>query len=148
MISLVKTLKAIKNMLAATNSKLEKAEVMEVLWENPSPSASFSSRSISVSGDYDEYVIVTNGYTSETAYSSFSLKRGESVNHCSVSIGENNSNNFWCNRRRFTSSGVGSSHVISVGSGAYKSQGYTTLSSSDVSEVPVRIYGVRKLGGK
>ena len=141
MISLVKTLKAIKNML-------EKAEVMDVLWENPSPSASFSSRSISVSGDYDEYVIVTNGYTSETAYSSFRLKRGESVNHCSVSIGENNSNNFWCNRRRFASSGVGSSHVISVGSGAYKSQGYTTLSSSDVSEVPVRIYGVRKLGGK
>lgn len=148
MISLVKTLKAIKNMLAATNSKLEKAEVMDILWENPFPSASFSSRSISVSGDYDEYVIVTNGYTSETAYSSFRLKRGESVNHCSVSIGENNSNNFWCNRRRFTSSGVGSSHVISVGSGAYKSQGYTTLSSSDVSEVPVRIYGVRKLGGK
>ena len=148
MISLVKTLKAIKNMLAATNSKLEKAEVMEVLWENPSPSASFSSRSISVSGDYDEYVIVTNGYTSETAYSSFRLKRGESVNHCSVSIGENNSNNFWCNRRRFASSGAGSSHIISVGSGAYKSQGYTTLSSSDVSEVPVRIYGVRKLGGK
>ena len=141
MISLVKTLKAIKNML-------EKAEVMDVLWENPSPSASFSSQSISVSGDYNEYVIVTNGYTSETAYSSFRLKRGESVNHCSVSIGENNSNNFWCNRRRFTSSGVGSSHVISVGSGAYKSQGYTTLSSSDVSEVPVRIYGVRKLGGK
>lgn len=141
MISLVKTLKAIKNML-------EKAEVMDILWENPSPSASFSSQSISVSGDYDEYVIVTNGYTSETAYSSFRLKRGESVNHCSVSIGENNSNNFWCNRRRFTSSGVGSSHVISVGSGAYKSQGYTTLSSSDVSEVPVRIYGVRKLGGK
>ena len=141
MISLVKTLKAIKNML-------EKAEVMDVLWENPSPSASFSSQSISVSGDYNEYVIVTNGYTSETAYNSFRLKRGESVNHCSVSIGENNSNNFWCNRRRFTSSGVGSSHVISVGSGAYKSQGYTTLSSSDVSEVPVRIYGVRKLGGK
>ena len=141
MISLVKTLKAIKNML-------EKAEVMDILWENPSPSASFSSQSISVSGDYTEYVIVTNGYTSETAYSSFRLKRGESVNHCSVSIGENNSNNFWCNRRRFTSSGVGSSHVISVGSGAYKSQGYTTLSSSDVSEVPVRIYGVRKLGGK
>lgn len=141
MISLVKTLKAIKNML-------EKAEVMDILWENPSPSASFSSRSISVSGDYDEYVIVTNGYTSETAYSSFRLKRGESVNHCSVSIGENNSNNFWCNRRRFASSGAGSSHVISVGSGAYKSQGYTTLSSSDVSEVPVRIYGVRKLGGK
>ena len=135
-------------MLAATNSKLEKAEVMDILWENPSPSASFSSRSISVSGDYDEYVIVTNGYTSETAYSSFRLKRGESVNHCSVSIGENNTNNFWCNRRRFASSGVGSSHVISVGSGAYKSQGYTTLSSSDVSEVPVRIYGVRKLGGK
>lgn len=148
MISLVKTLKAIKNMLTATNSKLEKAEVMDILWENPSPSASFSSRSISVSGDYDEYVIVTNGYTSETAYSSFRLKRGESVNHCSVSIGENNSNNFWCNRRRFASSGAGSSHIISVGSGAYKSQGYTTLSSSDVSEVPVRIYGVRKLGGK
>nr|DAY06284.1 MAG TPA: hypothetical protein [Caudoviricetes sp.] len=141
MISLVKTLKAIKNML-------EKAEVMDVLWENPSPSASFSSQSISVSGDYNEYVIVTNGYTSETAYSSFRLKRGESVNHCSVSIGENNSNNFWCNRRRFASSGAGSSHIISVGSGAYKSQGYTTLSSSDVSEVPVRIYGVRKLGGK
>ena len=141
MISLVKTLKAIKNML-------EKAEVMDILWENPSPSASFSSQSISVSGDYTEYVIVTNGYTSETAYSSFRLKRGESVNHCSVSIGENNSNNFWCNRRRFASSGAGSSHIISVGSGAYKSQGYTTLSSSDVSEVPVRIYGVRKLGGK
>lgn len=141
MISLVKTLKAIKNML-------EKAEVMDILWENPSPSDSFSSQSISVSGDYNEYVIVTNGYTSETAYSSFRLKRGESVNHCSVSIGENNSNNFWCNRRRFASSGAGSSHIISVGSGAYKSQGYTTLSSSDVSEVPVRIYGVRKLGGK
>lgn len=141
MISLVKTLKAIKNML-------EKAEVMDILWENPSPSASFSSQSISVSGDYTEYVIVTNGYTSETAYSSFRLKRGESVNHCSVSIGENNSNNFWCNRRRFASSGAGSSHIISVGSGAYKSQGYTTLSSSDVSEVPVRIYGVRKFGGK
>ncbi len=148
MISLVKTLKAIKNMLVATNSKLEKAEVMDILWENPSPSASFSSQAISVSGDYTEYVIVTNGYTSETAYSSFRLKRGESVNHCSVSIGENNSNNFWCNRRRFASSGAGSSHIISVGSGAYKSQGYTTLSSSDVSEVPVRIYGVRKLGGK
>ena len=148
MISLVKTLKAIKNMLAATNSKLEKAEVMDVLWENPSPSASFSSQAISVSGDYTEYVIVTNGYTSETAYSSFRLKRGESVNHCSVSIGENNTNNFWCNRRRFASSGAGSSHIISVGSGVYKSQGYTTLSSSDVSEVPVRIYGVRKLGGK
>lgn len=148
MISLVKTLKAIKNMLVATNSKLEKAEVMDILWENPSPSASFSSQSISVSGDYNEYVIVTNGYTSETAYSSFRLKRGESVNHCSVSIGENNTNNFWCNRRRFASSGSGSSHIISVGSGAYKSQGYTTLSSSDVSEVPVRIYGVRKLGGR
>ena len=141
MISLVKTLKAIKNML-------EKAEVMDILWENPSPSASFSSQSISVSGDYNEYVIVTNGYTSETAYSSFRLKRGESVNHCSVSIGENNTNNFWCNRRRFASSGAGSSHIISVGSGVYKSQGYTTLSSSDVSEVPVRIYGVRKLGGR
>ena len=120
MISLVKTLKAIKNML-------EKAEVMDILWENPSPSASFSSQSISVSGDYNEYVIVTNGYTSETAYSSFRLKRGESVNHCSVSIGENNTNNFWCNRRRFASSGAGSSHIISVGSGVYKSQGYTTL---------------------
>lgn len=148
MISLVKTLKAIKNMLAATNSKLEKAEVMDVLWENPSPSASFSSQSISVSGDYTEYVIVTNGYTTETTYSSFRIKRGESVNHCSVSIGENNSNNFWCNRRRFASSGVGSSHIISVGGGAYKSQGAPSLAYSDATEVPVRIYGVRKLGGK
>jgi hypothetical protein len=141
MISLVKTLKAIKNML-------EKAEVMDVLWENPSPSAIFSSQSISVSGDYNEYVIVTNGYINETSYSSFRLKRGESVNHCSVSIGENNSNSFWCNRRRFASSGAGSSHIISVGGGAYKSQGVTSLSYTDAAEVPVRIYGVRKLGGK
>lgn len=140
MISLTKTLQAIKSMLAKT-------EIRDLLWENDTPDNPFPAQSIVIDGKYDEYEIVVNSYKNELNPVSFRLPKGKTINHSSIVIGNKNSTNFWCNCRQFESSGTGSGHSIIVGAGAYKSQGNSTKSIAGEAEIPVKIYGIRKLGG-
>lgn len=138
MISVLKTLLEIKKMLATVETK-------KLLWSNARPNSEFSSQSLSIDGNYDEYIIEWNDYVGENARSSLSLKKGETVKFCASSIGGGGTN-FWTNARQVTSSGSGSSHKIVFGNGAYKSQGTTSPATSSASMIPVRIYGVKKLG--
>lgn len=139
MISVLKTLLEIKKMLATVETK-------KLLWSNARPNSEFSSQSLSIDGNYDEYIIEWNDYVGENARSSLSLKKGESVKYCASSIGGGGETNFWVNARTVASSGSGSSHRITFGNGTYKSQGNTSVATSSASMIPVRIYGVKKLG--
>nr|DAS98091.1 MAG TPA: hypothetical protein [Caudoviricetes sp.] len=138
MISVLKTLLEIKKMLATVETK-------KLLWSNARPNSEFSSQSLSIDGNYDEYIIEWNDYVGENARSSLSLKKGESVKYCASSIGGGGTN-FWVNARTVASSGSGSSHRITFGAGTYKSQGNTSAATSNASVIPARIYGVKKLG--
>ena len=138
MISVLKTLLEIKKMLATVETK-------KLLWSNARPNSEFSSQSLSIDGNYDEYIIEWNDYVGENARSSLSLKKGESVKYCASSIGGGGTN-FWINARTVASSGSGSSHRITFGAGTYKSQGNTSVATSNASVIPARIYGVKKLG--
>ena len=140
MISLTKTLQAIKSMLAKT-------ETRDLLWENDTPDGSFSAQSITLDGKYDEYEIVVNSYKGESNFVSCRLPRGRAISHSAVTIGKDNTTNFWCNSRQFKSSGTDSEHSIIVGDGRYKSQGNPTALINNIIAIPVRIYGIRKLGG-
>ena len=138
MISVLKTLIEIKKMLATVETK-------KLLWTNARPNSEFSSQSLSIDGNYDEYIIEWNDYVGENARSSLILKKGETVKYCAPSIGGGGTN-FWVNARTVASSGSGSSHRITFGAGTYKSQGNTSVATSNASVIPVRIYGVKKLG--
>lgn len=138
MISVLNTLLEIKKMLATV-------ETRKLLWSNPRPNSEFSSQSLTIDGNYDEYIIEWNDYVGENARSSLSLKKGESVKYCASSIGGGGTN-FWINARTVASSGSGSAHKITFGAGTYKSQGNTSVATSNASVIPVRIYGVKKLG--
>lgn len=138
MISVLKTLIEVKNML-------EKMETKKLLWSNSRPNSEFAAQSLTIDGNYDEYIIEWNDYVGENARSSLSLKKGESVKYCASSIGGGGTN-FWANARTVASSGSGSSHRITFGKGTYKSQGNTSVTTSNASIIPVRIYGVKKLG--
>ena len=81
----------------------------------------------------------------ENARSSLSLKKGESVKFCASSIGGGGTN-FWTNGRMVASSESGGSHRITFGAGTYKSQGNASIATSNASMIPVRIYGIKKLG--
>lgn len=138
MISVLKTLIEIKKMLATVETK-------KLLWSNARPNSEFSAQSLTIDGSYDEYIVEWNDYVGENARSSLSLKKGESVKFCASSIGGGGTN-FWINARTVASSGSGSSHRITFGNGTYKSQGNTSVATSNASVIPVRIYGVKKLG--
>lgn len=138
MISVIKTLIEIKKMLATV-------ETRTLLWSNAAPNSDFAPKSLTIDGNYDEYIIEWNDYVGENARSSLSLKKGESVKFCASSIGGGGTN-FWVNARTVASSGSGSSHRITFGNGTYKSQGNTSVATSNASVIPVRIYGVKKLG--
>lgn len=138
MISVLKTLIEIKKMLATVETK-------KLLWSNARPNSEFSAQSLAIDGGYDEYIIEWNDYVGENARSSLSLKKGESVKYCASSIGGGGTN-FWANARTVASSGSGGSHRITFGNGTYKSQGNTSVATSSASMIPVRIYGVKKLG--
>ena len=138
MISVLNTLLEIKKMLANVETK-------KLLWTNARPNSEFSSQPLSIDGNYDEYIIEWNDYMGENARSSLSLKKGESVKYCASSIGGGGTN-FWTNGRTVTSSGSGSSHRITFGAGTYKSQGNTSVTTTNAALIPVRIYGVKKLG--
>ena len=138
MISVLKTLLEIKKMLATVETK-------KLLWTNARPNSEFSSQSLSIDGNYDEYIIEWNDYVGENARSSLSLKKGESVKFCASSIGGGGTN-FWANARTVTSSESGSSHRITFGAGTYKSQGNTSVATANAAMIPVRIYGIKKLG--
>ena len=124
---------------------LATVETKKLLWSNARPNSEFSSQSLSIDGNYDEYIIEWNDYVGENARSSLSLKKGESVKYCASSIGGGGTN-FWVNARTVASSGSGSSHRITFGAGTYKSQGNTSAATSNASVIPARIYGVKKLG--
>ena len=138
MISVLKTLIEIKKMLATVETK-------KLLWSNARPNSEFSAQSLAIDGGYDEYIIEWNDYVGENARSSLILKKGEAVKYCAPSIGGGGTN-FWVNARTVASSGSGSSHRITFGNGTYKSQGNTSVATSSASMIPVRIYGVKKLG--
>ena len=138
MISVLKTLIEIKKMLATVETK-------KLLWTNARPNSEFSAQSLAIDGGYDEYIIEWNDYVGENARSSLILKKGEAVKYCAPSIGGGGTN-FWVNARTVASSGSGSSHRITFGAGTYKSQGNTSAATSNASVIPVRIYGVKKLG--
>ena len=138
MISVLKTLIEVKNMLATV-------EIKKLLWSNPRPNSEFAAQSLTIDGNYDEYIIEWNDYVGENARSSLNLKKGEAVKFCASSIGCEGTN-FWTNARQVTSSGSGSSHKITFGNGTYKSQGNTSVAASSASMIPVRIYGIKKLG--
>ena len=138
MISVLKTLIEIKKMLATVETK-------KLLWSNARPNSEVSAQSHAIDGGYDEYIIEWNDYVGENARSSLSLKKGESVKFCASSIGGGGTN-FWASARTVASSGSGSSHRITFGNGTYKSQGNTSVATSSASMIPVRIYGVKKLG--
>ncbi len=138
MISVLNTLLEIKKMLATVETK-------KLLWTNARPNSEFSSQSLSIDGNYDEYIIEWNDYMGENARSSLNLKKGESVKFCASSIGGGGTN-FWVNARTVASSGSGSSHRITFGNGTYKSQGNTSVATTSAAIIPVRIYGIKKLG--
>lgn len=138
MISVLNTLLEIKKMLATVETK-------KLLWTNARPNSEFSSQSLSIDGNYDEYIIEWNDYMGENARSSLNLKKGESVKFCASSIGGGGTN-FWVNARTVASSGSGSSHRITFGNGTYKSQGNTSVATTSAAMIPVRIYGIKKLG--
>lgn len=138
MISVLKTLIEIKKMLAIV-------ETRKLLWSNPSPNSQFAAQSLAIDGSYDEYIIEWNDYVGENARSSLSLKKGESVKFCAPSIGGSGTN-FWVNARQVTSSGSGSSHRVIFGNGTYKTQGKTSIATTNEAMIPVRIYGIKKLG--
>ena len=138
MISVLKTLIEIKKMLATVETK-------KLLWSNTRPNSEFSAQSLAIDGGYDEYIIEWNDYVGENARSSLSLKKGESVKFCASSIGGGGTN-FWVNARQVTSSGDGSSHRITFGNGTYKTQGSTSIATTSSAMIPVRIYGIKKLG--
>lgn len=138
MISVLKTLIEIKKMLATVETK-------KLLWSNARPNSEFSAQSLAIDGGYDEYIIEWNDYVGENARSSLSLKKGESVKFCASSIGGGGTN-FWANARTVASSGSGISHRITFGNGTYKSQGNTSVATANAAMIPVRIYGVKKLG--
>ena len=138
MISVLNTLLEIKKMLATVETK-------KLLWTNARPNSEFSSQSLSIDGNYDEYIIEWNDYMGENARSSLNLKKGESVKFCALSIGDGGTN-FWANTRTVASSGSGSSHRITFGNGTYKSQGNTSAATTSAAMIPVRIYGIKKLG--
>lgn len=138
MISVLNTLLEIKKMLATVETK-------KLLWTNARPNSEFSSQSLSIDGNYDEYIIEWNDYMGENARSSLNLKKGESVKFCASSIGGGGTN-FWVNTRTVASSGSGSSHRITFGNGTYKSQGNTSVATTSAAMIPVRIYGIKKLG--
>lgn len=138
MISVLKTLIEIKKMLATVETK-------KLLWSNARPNSEFSAQSLAIDGGYDEYIIEWNDYVGENARSSLSLKKGESVKFCASSIGGGGTN-FWVNARQVTSSGDGSSHRITFGNGTYKTQGNTSIATTNTAMIPVRIYGIKKLG--
>lgn len=138
MISVLKTLIEIKKMLATVETK-------KLLWSNSRPNSEFSSQSLTIDGSYDEYIIEWSDYMGENARSSLSLKKGESVKFCAPSIGGGGTN-FWTNGRTVASSGSGSSHRITFGAGTYKSQGNTSVATTNAAMIPVRIYGIKKLG--
>ena len=138
MISVLKTLIEIKKMLATV-------ETRKLLWSNSSPNSQFGAQSLAIDGSYDEYIIEWNDYVGEYSRSSLSLKRGESVKFCTSSIGGGGTN-FWVNARQVTSSGSGSSHRITFGNGTYKTQGNTSIATTSAAMIPVRIYGIKKLG--
>ena len=138
MISVLKTLIEIKKMLATVETK-------KLLWSNARPNSEFSAQSLAIDGGYDEYIIEWNDYVGENARSSLSLKKGESVKFCASSIGGGGTN-FWVNARQVTSSGDGSSHRITFGNGTYKTQGNTSIAATSSAMIPVRIYGIKKLG--
>lgn len=139
MISVLKTLIEVKKML-------EIMETKKLLWSNSRPNSEFFAQSLTIDGNYDEYIIEWNDYVGENARSSLSLKKGESVKFCAPSIGGGGTN-FWTNARKVTSSGDGSSHRITFGNGTYKSQGNTSVATTSAALIPVRIYGIRKVGG-
>ena len=138
MISVLKTLIEIKKLLATV-------ETRKLLWTNARPNSEFSSQSLSIDGSYDEYIIEWSDYVGENARSSLTLKKGESVKYCAPSIGGGGTN-FWVNARQVTSSGSGSSHRITFGNGTYKTQGNTSIATTSAAMIPVRIYGIKKLG--
>lgn len=138
MISVLNTLLEIKKMLATVETK-------KLLWSNSRPNSEFSSQSLTIDGNYDEYIIEWSDYMGENARSSLSLKKGESVKCCASSIGGGGTN-FWVNARQVTSSGNGSSHRITFGNGTYKTQGNTSIATTNAAMIPVRIYGIKKLG--
>ena len=138
MISVLKTLIEIKKMLATVETK-------KLLWTNARPNSEFSSQSLSIDGNYDEYIIEWNDYVGENARSSLILKKGEAVKYCAPSIGGGGTN-FWVNTRTVASSGSGSSHRITFGNGTYKTQGNTSIATTSSAMIPVRIYGIKKLG--
>ena len=138
MISVLKTLIEIKKMLATV-------ETRKLLWSNSSPNSQFAAQSLAIDGSYDEYIIEWSDYVEEYARSSMSLQRGESVKFCASSIGGGGTN-FWVNARQVTSSGSGSSHKITFGNGTYKTQGDTSIATTSAAMIPVRIYGIKKLG--
>lgn len=138
MISVLKTLIEIKKMLATVETK-------KLLWSNVRPNSEFSSQSLTIDGSYDEYIIEWSDYMGENARSSLSLKKGESVKFCAPSIGDGGTN-FWVNARQVTSSGSGSSHRVIFGNGTYKTQGKTSITTTNEAMIPVKIYGIKKLG--
>ena len=138
MISVLNTLLEIKKMLATV-------ETRKLLWSNSSPNSQFAAQSLAIDGSYDEYIIEWSDYVGEYTRFSMSLKKGESVKFCAPSIGGGGTN-FWTNGRTVTSSGSGSSHRITFGAGTYKSQGNTSVATTNAAMIPVRIYGIKKLG--
>ena len=138
MISVLNTLLEIKKMLATV-------ETRKLLWSNSSPNSQFAAQSLAIDGSYDEYIIEWSDYVGEYTRSSMSLKKGESVKFCTSSIGGGGAN-FWVNARQVTSSGDGSSHRITFGNGTYKTQGNTSIATTSSAMIPVRIYGIKKLG--
>ena len=138
MISVLNTLLEIKKMLATV-------ETRKLLWSNSSPNSQFAAQSLAIDGSCDEYIIEWSDYVGEYTRFSMSLKKGESVKCCASSIGGGGTN-FWVNARQVTSSGNGSSHRITFGNGTYKTQGSTSIATTSAAMIPVRIYGIKKLG--
>lgn len=138
MISVLKTLIEIKKMLA-------KVECKNLLWTNTNPESDFSAQNLSIDGNFDEYIIEWNDYKNEKSRSTLNLKKGETVKYCSDVIGGGGTN-FWANMRQVSSTGNGSSHKLVFGEGKYKTQGNTSQITSNSALIPVRVYGVYRLG--
>lgn len=126
--------------------KLKAVETRELLWENQHPDSAFSAQTVFIDSirDFDYIEIEFSNYlrlarTTVKAFPDFS----GNVEAVSASIGVDGER-FWLNRRYFNIDSSG----INFLSGGYKKQDDTKTIGDDECMVPLKIYGIRKIGNR
>lgn len=132
------------DLLFKINTALKKIEYKELLWENQHPDSAFSAQTVFIDSirDFDYVEIEFSNYlrSARTTVKAFPDFSGN-VDAVSASIG-NDGERFWLNRRYFNIDSSG----INFLPGSYKGINDTKTIGSDECMVPLKIYGIRKIG--